>query len=388
MYELKTNQTGVLIHADNVESSAHDQIKLIAKHPSIRGLIAIMPDVHAGAGCVIGFTGKFGNSVIPNIVGVDIGCGVDTHNLFSAELDLPAIYDYIEKNIPAGFMSHKHRVSANKEESRVIDECSQLVKDLKLNANPSLQAGTLGGGNHFIEINRSNATGSQYLTIHSGSRKFGLEVAKYYQKKAKELMKSLNISVPNDLEYLPLGDGQLGDDYMRDMRLAQRCAAVNRRLMMKSILEFIGLKLEPEHLISSVHNYISERDGIIRKGAISAHCKEDVVIPLNMGRNGGIVIGQGLGNKNYNYSAPHGAGRVAGRNVMKRRLKSGEVTMEQFNGEMEGIYTRSATENTIDESPMAYREFESIEKYLKETVEVIDVCPPIMSFKDTTKKSR
>ena len=381
MYELKTNQTGVVIHADDVESGALDQIKLIAKHPSIHGLISVMPDVHAGAGCVIGFTGKFGNSVIPNIVGVDIGCGVDTHNLFFPDLDLPAIYDYIEKNIPAGFMSHKHRVSANKEESRVIDECSQLAMDLKLQANPSLQAGTLGGGNHFIEINRSTSTGSQFLTIHSGSRKFGLEVAKYYQKKAKELMKSLNISVPNDLEYLPLGDGQLGDDYMRDMHLAQRYAAVNRRLMMKSILEFIGLEFKLEHLISSVHNYISERDGIVRKGAISAHCKEDVVIPLNMGRNGGIIIGQGLGNKNYNYSAPHGAGRISGRNVMKRRLKSGEVTMEQFKETMDGIYSRSVIEGTIDESPMAYRTFESIEKYLKETIKIIDIAIPIMSFK-------
>lgn len=385
MYELKSNKTGILVHADDVESSAFDQIKLIASHPSLGGLIAIMPDVHAGAGCVIGFTGKFRKSVIPNIVGVDIGCGVLTHDLFFHELDLPAIYDYIEKTIPSGFISHKHRVTVSKEESRVIDECSQLVKDLKLKANPSLQAGTLGGGNHFIEIEESESTGNQYLTVHSGSRKFGLSVATYYQRRAKELMKSMNISVPNDLEYLPLGKGQLGEDYIRDMRLAQKYADVNRKLMMKTILKFIGVRYDENHLISSVHNYISERDNIIRKGAISAHCHERVVIPLNMGKNGGIVIGEGLGNKDYNFSAPHGAGRVAGRNVMKRRLKSGEVTMEQFEDTMEGIYSRSVLENTIDESPMAYRTLETIRGHLEETITITDIARPVLSFKDTTK---
>ena len=385
MYTLKSNKTGILVHADDVESVALDQIKLIGNHPSLRGLIAVMPDCHAGAGCVIGFTGKFGQSVIPNLVGVDIGCGVITYDLLHAELDLPAIYDFIEGNIPSGFNSRKHMMDVTREDIKVIDDCEKLVKDLKLKANPSLQAGTLGGGNHFIEIERSTSTGSQYLTVHSGSRKFGLEVAKYYQRKAKELMKSMNISVPNDLEYLPLGKGQLGDDYIRDMRLAQRYAAVNRKLMMTSILNFIGVKYDEQYLTSSIHNYISERDNIIRKGAISAHCHEPVVIPLNMGKHGGIILGTGLGNKDYNYSAPHGAGRVAGRNVMKRKLKSGEVTMDQFNGEMEGIYTRSALESTIDESPMAYRTYETIEEHLAKTVQVIDIATPIMSFKDTTK---
>lgn len=524
MYELKSNQVGTLIHADKVESSALDQIKLIANHPSIRGLVSIMPDVHAGAGCVIGFTGKFGESVIPNIVGVDIGCflgstkiplynrgqhslkslvgqkpffvyslnenlemvageaiavktksdaelieltiegvdeglictpdqefmildgsyikaedleysdtlmstlhltpgrhgehkvvstrrldyredvyclqvkeyhnfalsagpfvhncGVISHSLLLKNLDLPAIYDYIETNIPSGFNSHKHRVAVNKDENKVLIDCEELVSSLKLKANPSLQAGTLGGGNHFIEIEESETTGNRYLTIHSGSRKFGLEVAKYYQKKAKELMKSMNISVPNDLEYLPLGKGQLGDDYMRDMRLAQRYADVNRKLMMKTILEFIGLSYDEKYVTSSIHNYISDRDNIIRKGAISAHCHEPVVIPLNMGKDGGIILGTGLGNKNYNYSAPHGAGRVAGRNVMKRKLKSGEITMHQFNDTMRGIYSKSVVESTIDESAMAYKPFETIKEHLEETIVITDIARPIMSFKD------
>ena len=312
-------------------------------------------------------------------------CGVDTYNLFFANLDLPAIYDYIEKNIPAGFNSHKHRVTVNKDERKVIDDCEKLVKDLKLKANPSLQAGTLGGGNHFIEIEQNTSTGNQYLTVHSGSRKFGLEVAKYYQKKAKELMKTMNISVPNDLEYLPLGDGQIGDDYMHDMGVAQRYAELNRNLMLRAILKFMRIQYDEELVTTSTHNYISNRDGIIRKGAISAHCHEKLVIPLNMGKNGGIVLGTGLGNKNYNYSAPHGTGRTSGRNQMKRKLQSGEVTMEQFEETMEGIYTRSVVENTIDESPMAYRTLETIKEYLEQTVKITDIAHPILSFKDTTK---
>ena len=532
MYKLKSNRTGVLIHANDVESSAIDQIKLIANHPSIRGLVSIMPDVHAGAGCVIGFTGKFGQSVIPNIVGVDIGCfigdteiplcngslrtleslvgekpfficslnenlkpvpgeaiavktrsdaelmevilnkdhphpfvctpdqkimmldgtykhaedlekgdvlmsihhytppgkhkevevidtkkcsyksdvyclkvtkyhnfalksgvfvhncGVTTHELHTTNnlpLNLPGIYDFIEQNIPSGFNSRKERVALTKNEKTFINYCEKLVKSLKLKANPSLQAGTLGGGNHFIEIEKSETTGKQYLTVHSGSRKFGLEIAKYYQKKAKELMKAMNISVPNDLEYLPLGEGQLGKDYIHDMGVAQRYAELNRNLMLRAILKFMRVQYDEELVTTSTHNYISKRDNIIRKGAISAHCHENIVIPLNMGKHGGIVLGEGLGNKDYNYSAPHGAGRISSRSAIKKQLKIGDISMDQFEEQMKGIYTRSAVESTIDESPMAYRAYSDIEQYLTETVKVIDIARPIMSFKDTTK---
>jgi len=388
MYELKSNRTGILIHADNVDSATLDQIKLIGNHPSLHGLIAIQPDCHAGAGCVIGFTGKFGKSVVPNLIGVDIGCGVITHELHTTHnlpLNLPGIYNFIEENTPSGFKSHERRVSLTKDEKTFLNYCEKLVKELKLRANPSLQAGTLGGGNHFIEIERSETTGKQYLTVHTGSRKFGLEIAKHYQKKAKELTKAMNISVPNDLEYLPLGAGQPGEAYIHDMGVAQRYAELNRNLILKAILKFMRVQYDEELVTSSVHNYISVRDNIIRKGAISAHCDENVVIPLNMGKDGGIVLGTGLGNKNYNYSAPHGAGRTSGRNVMKRKLQSGEVTMEQFGEQMNGIYTRSAVEGTIDESPMAYRTLDTIQESLEKTVEITDIARPIMSFKDTSK---
>lgn len=380
MYNVNNNNVDVLIHANNVDSTAYDQIKLIKKHPSFRGLIAIMPDVHAGAGCVIGFTGKFADSIIPNIVGVDIGCGVLSYKLPDSNLSLSEIDSFIRDNIPTGFNSNKTMRKMDVEDRHIIDRCEELVKTKKLNANPSLQAGTLGGGNHFIEIEQSETTGDRYLTVHSGSRKFGLEVAMYYQRKAKKLVKDMNISVPKDLEYLPMNLG--GDDYIIDMFIAQRYAQINRYLMIYSILEFMGIIPEPYKFTESIHNYISPRDNKVRKGAISAFKNEKVVIPLNMGKDGGIVIGTGKGNTAYNNSAPHGAGRVYGRKVMKRMLKSGELTMEAFEDSMEGVFSSSVCEGTIDESPSAYKGLESIREHLEETVEIEDIARPILSFKD------
>ena len=309
-------------------------------------------------------------------------CGVLTYKLpKDINLDLPALYSFIEKTIPTGFNRHEKTVPLpNRLFKNIIANCEKLVQDKKLKANPSFQAGTLGGGNHFIEVERSPVTKDTYLTIHSGSRKFGLEVAKHHQNKAKALLKQMNISVPRDLEYLPLDMG--GKEYLDDMYLAQRYAEVNRYLMLTPILKFLGVQFNQDAVIHSVHNYISSRDNVVRKGAISAHKYEPVVIPLSMGKDGGIVIGEGLGNKNYNYSAPHGAGRLFGRKVMKRKLKAGELTMESFKESMEGVYSKSIVENTIDESPAAYKTMGNIEEFLKETVKIVDIARPILAFKD------
>lgn len=381
MYHINTNKVAVLIHAKDVDSSAYDQINTIKKHPAFYKLIAIMPDVHKGMGCVIGFTGTFNNSIIPTIVGVDIGCGVITYKLpKNIELDLPALYAFIENNIPTGFNKHNKAMRFDSNQKATIKRCEKLVQSKKLNANPSLQAGTLGGGNHFIEVERSPTTGDTYITIHSGSRKFGHAVANYHQAKAKELMKEKNISVPKDLEYLPMNLG--GNEYLNDMYLAQDYASMNRRLMLNSILKYLNVKYDAVQLTESVHNYISERDNIVRKGAIAAHKNTSVVIPLNMGKDGGIILGRGLGNKNYNFSAPHGAGRVFARNVLKRQLKSGEISMEEFKTSMDGVYGK-ISKGLIDEAPLAYKPLSSIEEHLKETVEIIDIARPIMSFKAT-----
>lgn len=383
MYRMKNNNTTVLIHATDIESSAYDQIKTIQRHPAIHGLVAIMPDVHAGAGCVIGYTGRFKNAVIPNIIGVDIGCGVLSYKLPSdIELNLKDTYNFIHNNIPSGFNSHETPIGLpNKLFKNVVGDCSTRVQSLKLRANPELQTGTLGGGNHFIEIEKSDSTGDTYVTIHSGSRKFGLEIAKYHQNKAVELMKKTAISVPKGLEYLPLEMG--GDEYVKDMYLAQRYADVNRYMMLTPILKFINVNFNQNNVIHSVHNYLSPIDNIARKGAISAMKDEKVVIPLNMGKDGGIIIGNGVGNKNYNFSAPHGAGRVAGRGELKRRLKSGEISMEMFQESMDGVYSEAVVDNTIDEAPLAYKPFDNIRQHLMETVEISDHAKPILSFKDT-----
>lgn len=379
MYSIKNSKTTALIHADNIEETALTQISRISLHPSLYGLIAIMPDVHAGKGCVIGLTCRFKNSIIPSVIGVDLGCGVITYKLpHDIELDLPSLYEFINENIPSGFKSHTFPLRMNREQRNVVMKCERLVKSKNLKAKPLLQAGTLGSGNHFIEVECSPTTNDRYITIHSGSRKFGLVVANYYQAKAKKLLKDMHINVPEDLEYLPMNMG--GKEYYEDMQLAQEYAHVNRMLMLLSILDYLNIKYDQNNVIESVHNYISKRDQIARKGAISAHLGEKVVIPLNMGKDGGIVLGEGLGNKKYNNSAPHGAGRIIGRKELKRQLNSGKITMNTFEESMIGVYT-NVCENIIDEAPLAYKPLSAIEKYLKETVKIVDIARPIMSFK-------
>lgn len=394
-YGIRTNNVGLKIHAGIIEEMAKKQIDLIVSHPAIRELVAIMPDVHAGAGSVIGFTGKFGNAVIPNIVGVDIGCGVLTYRLECDSIDFEKLDDYIRKNIPTGFNSRKSDWISRQELSDMlpmklrqqIDNVSKRADDfirgnaIKSNTLPSQQIGTLGGGNHFIEVEKGN-DGELYLTIHSGSRNFGLKVSNFYQDMAQKIVKEMNINVPKDLEYLPLSYG--GSNYLLNAKLAQEYARINRMAMMHIILRFLGEDRddgwEEERMIESVHNYISNRDGIIRKGAISAHQNEAVVIPLNMGA--GIIIGVGKGNKDYNWSAPHGAGRLYGRKDMLRKLDSGKFySMEAFKESMKGIFTTSINRETFDESPFAYKPFDSISDYLDETVSVKQVAKPVYNLK-------
>src|SRR3990167_2215884 len=394
-YEIKNNGTGVKIHAGIIEEEAKKQIDLIASHPAIRGLVAIMPDVHAGAGCVIGFTGKFDKAVIPNLVGVDIVCGVLTYRLNCKEIDFAKLDDYIRKNIPTGFKSRsidwvnvqgffdKLPMKLRQQIYDISSRADAFLKSnaIKSNTLPSQQIGTLGGGNHFIEIEKGSDN-ELYLTIHSGSRNFGLKVADYYQNMARKIVEEMNISVPRDLEYLPLSYG--GISYLLMAKLVQDYACCNRMAMMHTILRFLGEDRddgwEEQRIIESVHNYISDRDHIIRKGAISAHKDEKLVIPLNMGA--GIVIGTGKGNKDYNWSAPHGAGRLYGRKDMIRKLNSGKFySMEAFEDIMKGIYTTSVNRSTFDESPFAYKPWDSISSYLEETVDVEQVAKPVYNLK-------
>lgn len=377
--KVDTKKTFTRIHANVIESGAHDQIKLIAGSPAIKGLIAIMPDVHVGKGSVIGFTGHFHKAVIPNIIGVDIGCGIIAHPIGKNDINFEELDKYIRENIPLEF---GRREIGKKEEFYMEVEGCDIIIDInavaKKVSNYSVvynQIGTLGGGNHFIEIGE-NEGGERYLLIHSGSRNIGKQIADYYQKKAKELCKAMQVGVPQDLEYLPLEFG--GSDYMHEMRLAQQFASLNRKVMLKIILRYLRINFNEDMLIESVHNFIG-KDDIIRKGAISAYEGEKVIIPFNMAE--GSIIGVGKSNKDYNYSAPHGAGRVFGRNVMKNKLRSGELTMKDFEDSMKGIFSTSIREGTIDESKFAYKSYDDIKEHLNETVDIVMRLKPIYNLK-------
>jgi len=400
-YGLKVRNVGVQIHAKIIEEEAEKQVRFCEGHPAFKELIAIMPDVHAGAGCVIGFTGKFDKAVIPNIVGVDIGCGVAAYPLKKKirDINFENFDRFAREKIPLGFNGHSFSSVVDfysflqKEYAPTdifVSELTQLcldvhsfytVHDVKISSMPHNQLGTLGGGNHFIEIDENPTTKQKYLVVHTGSRNFGLKVANHFQKKAKTLCKEMGIVVPTDMEYLPMSAG--GNEYMEWMQLAQKYARFNRRIMLSLLLRFFNMNFREDKLIESTHNYISERDHIIRKGAISAYKDQRVIIPMNMAD--GIIIGTGKSNRNYNFSAPHGAGRLFGRKDIKRRLASGEFTIKQFKKSMEGVFSTSVGVGTFDESPFAYKKKEDVLEFIKETVDIEAMLKPIYNLKNDEK---
>ncbi len=376
----KKQNTYTKVHANVVESGAYDQIKLIAGSPALKGLVAIMPDVHIGKGCVIGFTGHFSKAVIPNLIGVDIGCGVMAYPIGKGDIDFARLDGYIRERIPLAFGRRSEEGMADPlykevEGRKLISDINEVAKNVSNYNGVYDQIGTLGGGNHFIEIGE-NSEGERYLLIHSGSRNIGKQIAEYYQKKAVEICKAMQVGTPKDLEYLPLELG--GNDYIKDMKLAQEFASLNRKVMLKIILRHLNINFNKDELIESVHNYIGE-DNIIRKGAISAYKGEKVIIPFNMAD--GSIIGVGKSNKDYNFSAPHGAGRIHGRGVMKRKLRDGELTMKDFKDSMDGIFSTSIKEGTIDESKFAYKSFDDIKEHLNETVDIEMRLKPIYNLK-------
>lgn len=389
MFEIEKNQCQLLIHAKELDPIADEQVHLIVNHPALHGLIAIMPDAHAGSGCVIGFTGKFRNAVIPNIVGVDIGCGVACHPLTGIrDIDFSALDSHIRKSIPLGMNWHNNTAIFDRSEvpQNLRRACTSLCQHIEegfykgnkigKHIQPLNQIGTLGGGNHFIEIGQDE-TGHYYLIIHSGSRNLGKRVAEFYQEKAGKIIKEMGMQVPKGQEFLPMSAG--GDEYMKWAAAAQTYARYNRRMMMIAILSFFGIPFDEQQVIESVHNYISEKDHIIRKGAISAHKDERVIIPLNMAD--GTIIGRGKGNSSYNLSAPHGAGRKHGRKDMFRRLDKGEFSLEKFKASMQHVFSTSISRETFDESKFAYKSYEDIESYLLETVEITGRLTPVYNLK-------
>jgi tRNA-splicing ligase RtcB len=378
--ELRGKYTSCKIFNDEVEEEAIKQIYEFLNHPAFENLkIRIQSDVHYGSGAVIGFTSSLGSKIIPNVIGVDINCGVLCYNIGKLDINFQELDTFIRENIPYGTrirskIAQRHitdkaySVIRKKGYPEKSGELIQQIKDVceatKQDQNYVLNSlGSLGGGNHFIELNQG-VTGDIYLTIHSGSRNFGLKIAQWHQKIAKGL------NPHGDLSYL---EGEEAQAYINHSKVVGMYAVLNRELMAQYILEYLKIR-NPIQRIESVHNYIDFDAGIIRKGSISAQKDEYVIIPWNM--RDGSVLGVGQGNEDYNYSAPHGAGRKMGRNVAKKTLD-----LEEFKETMEGVWSSCINKGTLDEAPMAYKDSATIESLLEPTVKVIDKIKPIYNFK-------
>lgn len=386
----------IKIFTNNIDGKALDQIYTLVKQEAFKNCkVRIMPDVHAGAGCVIGFTADLGEKVIPNIVGVDIGCGMLTVELGSIDIDFEKLDNTIREFIPSGRNVNDETIKEfNIEELR-------CYKHLKETEWIRKSIGSLGGGNHFIEVD-VDEDNNKYLVIHTGSRNLGKQVAEYYQnlaidnligknKKHQEIQdlinqykaegrekeiqsaiadyKSNDVKIPKELCYLTDKDRL---NYLHDMGICQEFAKINRQTIASQIIE--QMKWVENGRFETTHNYIELETLIVRKGAISAKQGERVLIPINM--RDGCIIGIGKGNEDWNCSAPHGAGRI-----MSRSQAKDNVTLEEYEKSMQGIYTTSVSKATIDESPMAYKPINEIVENIKPTVDIEKIIKPIYNYK-------
>ena len=399
MLEIKGKINTAVCYATVVEEEAVEQIRRMCDHDFTRGAkIRIMPDVHAGKGCTIGTTMTIVDKVVPNIVGVDIGCGMYTVELWRIDIDFAKV-DAATHYIPSGRAVWEGRV-----EQFVLSDL-RCYRNLKQTKRLEKSLGTLGGGNHFIEIDAA-ADGTKYLVIHSGSRNLGKQVAEYYQQLAidlnagkadyfvkrdelirtykgqgrrAEIQKTLKElekawqgkapTIPADLCYLY---GTYLEDYLHDVDICQQFAKRSREKMAEIILE--RTEMAALSAFHTIHNYIHTEEMILRKGAIAAHQDEMVLIPINM--RDGSVLARGKGNPEWNYSAPHGAGRIMSRTKAREILD-----LEAYKKMMEGVYTTSVNKTTLDEAPMAYKSLKDIIDVIQETVDVIEILKPIYNFK-------
>ena len=401
MIELEGKFNTAKVFTDVVDQASISQVIALLNQPFVEGSkIRMMPDIHAGAGCTIGTTMTIKDAIVPNLVGVDIGCGMEVVVLKEKRLELQKLDKVFHERVPTGFEKRKteHRYA------RDVDlEKLRCAKHVKI-AEARLSLGTLGGGNHFGEANKDEE-GTIYIVIHSGSRHLGLEVANYYQEEAykqlkgtdkatleemsrsiiekykaegrekelsgalKELKAGHDTKIPKMLAYC---SGYLFDDYLHDMEIVQYFAERNRQAMMDEVVKGMGV-----HVVDSfttIHNYIDTAAMILRKGSVSAADGERLIIPINM-RDGSLIC-TGKGNEDWNYSAPHGAGRLMSRSEAKETL-----TVSQFKKEMEGIYSTTVSKSTLDEAPMAYKSMEDIVSNIGDTVSVEKVIKPIYNFK-------
>lgn len=406
MVTIQGEHNTAVCYTPQLEDKAAEQIKLVCDQEAFANCtIRIMPDVHAGKGCTIGTTMTITDKIVPGMVGVDIGCGMETVRLDAASVNFERLDEVVHNDIPSGF-------DVRKIPHKYADEIdlSQLRCVSHVNIDRAYRSiGTLGGGNHFIEFAQAE-TGEIYMVVHSGSRHLGCEVADYYQTEGynalcgcaqhqlneiisrlkaegrqKEIQSTISrlkaraaISMPKDLAYV---EGALFEDYIHDMKIMQRFAVLNRQAMVDTILA--GMHLSAVEEFTTIHNYIDTETMILRKGAVSAKAGEKLLVPINM-RDGSLIC-VGKGNPNWNHSAPHGAGRL-----MSRSRAFHELSMEQYKAEMSGIYSTCVMQETLDESPMAYKPIDEIIAQIEPTAEILARIKPLYNFKasETDRRRR
>ncbi|GMO31633.1 MAG: RNA-splicing ligase RtcB [Termitinemataceae bacterium] len=416
MIQITGKHNTAKVFTDKLDEFSSEQIKTLCDQSFTEGsTIRLMPDVHAGSGCTIGTTMTISDKIVPNLVGVDIGCGMETicfnaEHAFAKDFDPVKLDLLIHEQIPSG-MNIRDNVHDNAKEFPFDKIRCPAIKVTRA----KMSMGTLGGGNHFIEANRDE-NNNLYIVVHSGSRHLGLEVAEYYQceawrqinknrkidiekyidtlkkdRREKNIQDNINAikaqiltDVPKDLAYV---SGELFDDYINDMKITQQFAALNRKTMISIMLNGLGFyknySLAPNEQyeqFSTIHNYIDIDSMILRKGAVSAKAKEKLIIPMNM-RDGSLVC-EGCGNPDWNYSAPHGAGRL-----MSRKKAFSVLKMEDYKNAMQGIYSTSVTKDTIDESPMAYKNIDDIVSQLGPAATILAIIKPIYNFKASEEKT-
>ena len=365
MIELQGKYNTAKVFTDKAEQSAITQILHLLEQAFITGSkIRVMPDTHAGMGCTIGTTMTIKDKIVPNLVGVDIGCGMETVLLKDNRVEFGQLDKAIHQYIPSGFDIRREPHHFNDEINLAALRCAKHVNLDR--AERSI--GTLGGGNHFIEIDKDE-DGQLYLVVHSGSRNLGKQVCEHYQKAAANKLNRTSKGADRVLAYL---EGSLFNDYLHDMAIVQRYADLNRKAIVKELEKRAKIKIV-EHF-TTIHNYIDLDMMILRKGAISAQRGERVLIPMNM-RDGSLIC-IGTGNADWNFSAPHGAGRIMSRSAAKER-----ITLTQYEKAMTGIYSSTINRSTIDEAPFAYKPMEEIIANIRDTVDIVKTIKPLYNFK-------
>lgn len=368
MFSIEGEYNTATVYAKELEKSAIAQIRNLCNQAfAANSLIRIMPDAHGGDGCVIGTTMTVTDKIVPNLVGVDISCGVEAVNIGNVDFDPELLDKVIRERVPSGFDSRKekHALSSDADLENLC--CADTISLEKA----ARAVGTLGGGNHFIEVDKAE-NGDHWLVIHSGSRHPGLLVAGYHQKIAQQLHPEVN----KDLAWL---EGQAFDNYVHDMKIMQKYADLNRLAISLEILD--GMGWQEKDRFTTIHNYLDTDTMILRKGAVSAQKGQRLLVPINM--RDGTLLCEGKGNENWNCSSPHGAGRLMSRGDARRNL-----SMDDFRTQMQGVFTTSVCENTLDEAPDAYKPIADILETIGETAELLSIMKPVYNFKASQSGGR